>query len=283
MVDGCMLVVDAQEGPMPQTRYVLSKALARGLKPVVVLNKCDREGARLGQVENEIFDLFVALEASDEQLDFPIVYCSAREGWTSSSPEAATNPKERHGMGHLLSVLADNLPSPRILGDENAPFKMLVSQMDSDIFIGKLVIGRIMSGKVKPGDPVVAMDRTGRQLEAGKVTKLFGRRGGTNIPLEEGIAGDIVQLAGLQTPLPTATVCAPTVTRPLYADPIDPPTISMAFGVNDSPLGGKEGSKLTSTMIADRLLKEAATAAALPQQVQSRRLTSLLLLVVATA
>lgn len=263
MVDGCMLVVDASEGPMPQTRYVLSKALARGLKPVVVLNKCDREGARLGQVENEIFDLFVALEASDEQLDFPIVYCSAREGWTSSSPEAASNPALREGMGHLLSVLADHLPSPRILGDETAPFKMLVSQMDSDIFIGKLLIGRIMSGKVKPGDPVVAMDRTGRQLETGKVTKLFGRRGSSNIPLDEGLAGDIVQLAGLQLPLPTSTVCAPAVTRPLYADPIDPPTISMAFGVNDSPLGGKEGSKLTSTMIADRLLKEAATNVAL--------------------
>jgi len=253
-----MLVVDASEGPMPQTRYVLGKALARGLKPIVVLNKCDREGARLGTVENEIFDLFVALEASDEQLDFPIVYCSAREGWTKAGPDT-----EQLDMGYLLQVLAQHAPPPRVLGDDDAPFRMLVSQMDADGFIGKLLIGRVMSGKVRPGDSVVAMDRTGKQVETGKVTKLFARQGGSNIPLEEGVAGDIIQLAGLQLPLPTATVAAPSVTRPLYADPIDPPTISMAFGVNDSPLGGREGSRLTSTMIADRLLREAATNVAL--------------------
>jgi len=254
MVDGCMLVVDATEGPMPQTRYVLGKALSRGLRPVVVLNKCDRDGARLGVVENEILDLFVALDASDEQLDFPIVYCSAREGWTAAGPDAP-----RQDMSHLLAVLQEHVPAPRVLGGADAEFKMLVSQMDSDTFIGKLLIGRVMSGSVRPGDAVVAMDRTGRQLEAGRVTKLFARRGGRNVPLDAAEAGDIVQLAGLQAPLPTATVAAPTVTRPLYADPIDPPTISMAFGVNDSALGGKEGSKLTSSMIADRLAKEAAT------------------------
>lgn len=255
-----MLLVDASEGPMPQTRYVLSKALARGLKPVVVLNKCDREGAagRIGVVENEIFDLFAALDASDDQLDFPIVYASAREGWTAPAFDA---PKQ--DMGYLLEVLAQHVPAPRVLGDESAPFRMLVSQMDADQFIGKLLIGRVMSGKVRPGDPVHAMDRTGKLMETGKVTKLFARRGGSNIPVDEGVAGDIIQLAGLQLPLPTATVATPSVTRPLYADPIDPPTISMAFGVNDSPLGGREGSKLTSTMIADRLLKEAATNVAL--------------------
>lgn len=256
MVDGCMLLVDASEGPMPQTRYVLSKALARGLKPIVVLNKCDREGAagRIGIVENEIFDLFAALDANDDQLDFPIVYASAREGWTAPAFDA---PKR--DMGYLLEVLAQHVPAPRVLGDDNAPFRMLVSQMDADQFIGKLLIGRVMSGKVRPGDPVHAMDRTGKLVETGKVTKLFARRGGANVPVDVGVAGDIIQLAGLQLPLPTATVCTPAITRPLYADPIDPPTISMAFGVNDSPLGGREGSKLTSTMIADRLLKEAAT------------------------
>ena len=247
MVDGCMLVVDASEGPMPQTRYVLGKALARGLKPVVVLNKCDREGSRLGIVENEIFDLFVALDASDAQLDFPIVYASAREGWTGPSAEAA----DRGDMGHLLRVLAEHVPPPRVLGGPEAPFRMLVSQMDADPFIGKMLIGRVMSGAVRPGDAVHAMDRSGRELEAGRVTKLFARRGGRVVPLEAAEAGDIIQLAGLQLPLPTATVAAPAITRPLYAD-------SMAFGVNDSPLGGREGSRLTSTMIADRLLREAA-------------------------
>ena len=255
MVDGALLLVDACEGPMPQTRYVLQKALARGLSPIVVLNKCDREGARLGVVENEIFDLFAALDASDEQLDFPVVYASAREGWTAPSME----PGARSDMGHLLRVLADHVPPPRVLGGADAPFRMLVSQMDADPFIGKLLIGRVLAGSVAPGDAVHAMDRTGKPLEAGRVTKLFARRGGRVVPLDSAQGGDIIQLAGLQTPVPTATVAAPSVTRPLYADPIDPPTISMAFGVNDSPLGGREGTRLTSSAIADRLMREATT------------------------
>jgi GTP-binding protein len=265
MVDGVLLVVDALEGPMPQTRYVLSKALAKGLKPVVVFNKCDREGARLGVVENEVFDLFVDLEATDEQLDFPIVYASAREGWTVGDVEVAKDPSKRDavgkvneggtGMTHLLDTILTAIPAPRIL---EGPFRMLVTQMEMDSFVGKMVLGRVASGSVKLGDAIVSITREGERKEEGKVLKLFSRRGLAAIPLQRAEAGDIVQLAGLQTPIPTSTVAAAPVVRPLFADPIDPPTISMSFSVNDSPLAGREGTQLTSSMISERLAKEAA-------------------------
>ena len=265
MVDGVLLVVDALEGPMPQTRYVLSKALAKGLKPVVVFNKCDRDGARLGAVENEVFDLFVDLEASDEQLDFPMVYASAREGWTVGDVDVAKDVARRGavraeagggGMTHLLDVILRAIPAPRVL--EGAAFRMLVTQMEVDPFLGKMVLGRVASGAVKVGDAIVSISREGERREEGKVLRLFSRRGLAAIPLQAAEAGDIVQLAGLQTPIPTSTVAAAPVTRPLFADPIDPPTISMSFSVNDSPLAGKEGTQLTSTMISERLAKEAA-------------------------
>jgi len=258
MVDGVLLVVCAVEGPMPQTRYTLSKALAAGLPAVVVINKADREGARLGVVENEVFDLFAALDASDEQMDFPIVYASAREGWVSTTPDGPRQP-----MTALLGALAGRVPPPAVLGDEDAPFRMLVSQMDFSDFIGKLLIGRVASGTVRPGDSLVALSRDGAKLEEGKVTKLFARRGNTPVAVPVAYPGDIVQVAGLSVPTPTATVGAPGTVRPLYAAALDPPTLAMAFGVNDSPLAGREGSRLTSSMIAERLAKEAATNVAL--------------------
>ena len=169
----------------------------------------------------------------------------------------------RGDMKHLLRVIAAAVPAPRVLGGPEAPFRMLVTQMEVGKYMGKLVQGRIASGTVRPGDPIVAMDREGKRLEEGKVTRLFTRRGMTPHLLEQATAGDIVQIAGLQIPTPTCTISAPAVVRPLYADPLDPPTLSMCFGVNDSPLGGREGTLLTSSAIADRLAKEATTNIAL--------------------
>lgn len=267
MVDGVLLVVDALEGPMPQTRYVLSKALAKGLRPVVVFNKCDRDGARVGHVEDEVGLLFLDLAANDEQLDFPMVYVSAREGWAVGEAAVATDAKKRTsiantdaggtGMRHLLDVILKSIPAPRVL---DGPFRMLVTQMEMDNYLGKMVVGRVASGTVKIGDPIIHISREGEKLEEGKVVKLFSRRGLQAVPLQSAEAGDIVQLAGLQTPIPTSTVAAAggVVTRPLFADPIDPPTISMSFSVNDSPLAGREGTQLTGALIAERLAKEAA-------------------------
>jgi GTP-binding protein len=301
LVDSVLLVTCAVEGPMPQTRYVLSKALARGLPAVVVVNKADRDGARLGAVENEIFDLFVALEATDAQLDFPLLYASARHGWATESLEearkaataiAASNAASAaatadgssaaaaaaagaaaagaEGSALLASLtmapLLDRLllaPKPRVLGGADAPFRMLVSQMDVAPFVGKTVIGRVSAGTVRIGDPVAALARDGAKTEEAKVTKLFARRGTAQLAVESAIAGDIIELAGLTSPIPTSSIVAPSVTRPIYADPIDPPTIAMAFSVNDSPLGGREGSFLTSSMIAARLEKEAQSNVAL--------------------
>lgn len=255
MVDGVMLVVDAREGPMPQTKFVLSKALARGLRPIVVFNKVDREDARIGPVEGEIFDLMVALEAKDEQLDFPILYASARDGWATEDPKLS----QRVDMKPLLDAIVAHVPPPSVLGGPSDPLRMLVTQMDMDPFLGKQVLGRIASGSVRLGDPLVTRNRLGERVEEGRVLKILLHQGMETVPIEYAEAGDIVQIAGLAAARPTDTVCAPSVTENLPADPIDPPTISMVFGVNDSPLGGKEGSSVTSQAIARRLEKEAMT------------------------
>ena len=288
MVDGVLLVVCATEGVMPQTKYVLGKAVARGLKAIVVLNKCDREGARLGVVENEVFDQFASYpEVTDDQLDFPTVYCSARQGWTVGSAGAVAEAMAAFaeggagsssgggggggsaaraaagGMAHLLSTIVTTIPSPTVLGSSEAPFRMSVNLMEVETFLGKSVIGRVHSGRVRPGDAVLALTREGAKTEEGRVTKLFGRRGMVRVPLSEAGPGELIELAGLQTPVPSSTVAAMGVSKPLYAAALDPPTIAMSFSVNDAPGGGKEGSMLTSSVIAARLVKEGISNVAL--------------------
>lgn len=256
---------------MPQTKYVLGKAIAKGLRAICVLNKCDREGARLGTVENEIFDQFASYaDITDAQLDYPVIYASARQGWSAKSREDVSSAMESsasgapsHSMAHLLETIVSHLPSPRVLGDADAPFRMSVNLMDVDNFMGKSVIGRIQSGSVKIGDAVVSLTREGTKTEESKVTKLFARRGMARLPLTSASAGEIVELAGLQTPVPTCTVAAAGVTRPLFSEALDPPTMSMSFSVNDSPLGGREGTFLTSSVIAARLTRESISNIAL--------------------
>ena len=271
MVDGVLLVVCATEGVMPQTKYVLGKAIAKGLKAICVLNKCDREGSRVGTVENEIFDQFASYpDITDAQLDFPVVYASARQGWSAGAAEdvprasaAAAAGAPSHSMKHLLDTILTALPAPRVLGGADAPFRMSVNLMDLDNFMGKTVIGRVQSGRVRVGDAVVALTREGAKTEEAKVTKLFARRGMARLPLTEASAGEIIELAGLQTPVPTCTVGGAGVTKPLFSEALDPPTMSMTFSVNDSPLGGREGSLLTSSAIAARLAREAVSNIAL--------------------
>ena len=281
MVDGVLLVVCATEGVMPQTKYVLGKAVARGLRAIVVLNKCDCDGTRLGTVENEIFDQFASYpDVTDEQLDYPVVYASARQGWTAPSVEggaeraasaavAAGAGSGGGAMAHLLATIVAHVPPPTVLGGPGDPFRMSVNLMEVAEYVGKLVVGRVQSGRVRPGDAVVALAREGARTEEGRVTKLFGRRGMVRVPLAEAHAGELVELAGLQTPVPSSTLCAPaaatggTLLKPLWAAPLDPPTIAMSFTVNDSPLGGREGTHLTSSAIAARLAKEAVSNVAL--------------------
>ena len=250
MVDGALVLVDAAEGPLPQTKFVVSKALKKGLKPIVVINKVDRTDARPQEVVNEVFDLFAALEARDEQLDFPILYGSAKEGWMAASPEG---PKTL-GMELLFDLVLKHVAPPKI---EEGPFRLLGTILEANPYLGRVVTGRITSGSVTPNQPVKVLDYAGNLVEQGRVTKVLAFRGLERVGLDEAAAGDIVSLAGLPNATVAHTICAPEVTRPLPAQPIDPPTLSMTFRVNDSPLAGTEGSKVTGRMIRDRLLREA--------------------------
>jgi len=249
MVDGAIVLVDAAEGPLPQTKFVVSKALKTGLRPIVVINKVDRPDARAMQVLDEVFDLFVALEATDEQLDFPVIYGSAKEGWMARSlggPKQSTAP--------LLDLVLERVPPPKV---EQGPFRMLGTILEADPYLGRLVTGRITSGSVKPNQMVKVLDRTGKLVEQGRIIKLLAFRGLERTAIEEAEAGDIVAVAGLAQATVSHTICAPDVEAPLPAQPIDPPTIAMVFRVNDSPLAGTEGEKVTGRMIRDRLLREA--------------------------
>ena len=250
MVDGALVLVDAAEGPLPQTKFVVSKALKKGLKPIVVINKVDRTDARPQEVVNEVFDLFAALDARDEQLDFPILYGSAKEGWMAASPEG---PKTL-GMELLFDLVLKHVAPPKI---EEGPFRLLGTILEANPYLGRVVTGRITSGSVTPNQPVKVLDYAGNLVEQGRVTKVLAFRGLERVGLDEAAAGDIVSLAGLPNATVAHTICAPEVTRPLPAQPIDPPTLSMTFRVNDSPLAGTEGSKVTGRMIRDRLLREA--------------------------
>jgi GTP-binding protein len=249
MVDGALVLVDAAEGPLPQTKFVVSKALKMGLKPIVVINKVDRADARATQVVNEVFDLFAALDATDEQLDFPILYGSAKEGWMAPALEG---PKE--SMAPLFDLVLRHVKPPQV---EDGAFRMLGTILEANPYLGRIVTGRVTSGTVKPNQNVKVLDREGSVVETGRITKLLAFRGLERTGVEEAGAGDIVAIAGLPSATVSNTICAPDVEMPLPAQPIDPPTLAMIFRVNDSPLAGTEGDKVTGRMIRDRLLREA--------------------------
>ncbi|HUN48078.1 MAG TPA: GTP-binding protein, partial [Stellaceae bacterium] len=250
MVDGCLVLVDAAEGPMPQTKFVVSKALARGLKPMVMINKTDRADARPHEVHSEVFDLFAALGASDEQLDFPTVYGSGRAGWASLSPEQPTG-----NLDPLFELILRHVAPPK--ADRDAPFALLATILERDPYLGRVLTGRIETGVAKVNMPLKAIAFDGRVIEEGRLTKLLAFRGLERVPVDEAEAGDIVAIAGLTETTVADTICALDVEQPLSATPIDPPTLAMTFSVNDSPLAGREGSKVTSRMIIERLLREA--------------------------
>lgn len=250
MVDGVLLLVDASEGPMPQTKFVLAKAMRLGLRPIVVINKADRPDARADEVLNEIFDLFLILEANDQQLDFPVIYASAKQGW------AARNLSDEHkDLTPLFETIVQHVKPPQV--DLDGPFSMLVSILDMDPYIGRVLTGRVLSGTAKINATVKAIDLEGNTLETARLTKLLAYRGLKREPVEEVQAGDIIAIAGLETATVANTLCDPSINEPIYAQPIDPPTLSMTFSVNDSPLAGREGKKVTSRLIRERLLREA--------------------------
>jgi GTP-binding protein len=249
MVDGAIVLVDAAEGPMPQTKFVVSKAMKVGLKPIVAVNKVDRADARPTEVVNEVFDLFAALDASEEQLDFPILYGSAKEGWMAARPEG---PKT--SMAPLFDLALRHVAAPAI---EQGPFRMLGTILEANPYLGRIVTGRISSGSVRPNQAVKVLDRNGNFVDEGRVSKVLAFRGLERTGVEEASAGDIVAIAGLPEATVAHTLCAPEVAVPLPAQPIDPPTLAMSFRVNDSPFAGTEGDKVTSRVIRDRLLREA--------------------------
>ena len=249
MVDGVIVLVDAAEGPMPQTKFVVGKALKMGLRPIVAINKVDKHDARITEVVNEVFDLFAALDATDEQLDFPILYGSAKQGWMANEPDG---PKD--GMAPLFDLVVKHVPSPKV---EEGGFRMLGTLLEANPYLGRVVTGRVFAGSVKPNQTVKVLDREGNVVETGRISKILAFRGIERTPIDEAEAGDIVAIAGLSKFNVADTLAALEVTQALQAQPIDPPTLSMTFMVNDSPLAGTEGDKVTTRVIRDRLLKEA--------------------------
>lgn len=252
MVDGVILLVDSAEGPMPQTKFVLTKALAQGLRPIVIINKIDRPDGRPQEVLDEVFELFMSLNATDEQLDFPILYAAARDGWAVRD---LADPREN--MKPLFETIYSHIPAPTV--DKEGPFKMLATILEYDNFVGRILTGKVYSGKISVNEAVKALASTGEQKEVGKASKLYMFKGLQRIPVETVEAGDIVTFAGLSEATVGDTICASIVTEALKTIPIDPPTLAMTFSVNDSPLAGLEGKKLTSRMIRDRLMHEKET------------------------
>jgi GTP-binding protein len=250
MVDGAIVLVDAAEGPLPQTKFVVSKALKIGLRPIVAINKVDRSDARPDVVAGEVFDLFAALDATEEQLDFPVLFGSAKEGWMATRVEG---PKE--SMAPLLDRVLSHVPPPPV--DGGGQFRMLGTILESNPYLGRIITGRITSGSVRANQSIKVLDRDGKLVEQGRVSKVLAFRGLERQGIDEGNAGDIVSIAGLPQANVAHTLCALEVTEPLPAQPIDPPTLSMMFRVNDSPLAGTEGDKVTGRMIRERLLREA--------------------------
>lgn len=250
MVDGVLLLVDASEGAMPQTKFVTGKALKLGLKPIVVVNKVDKPEQRAYEVQDEVFDLFAALDASDAQLDFPTIFASAKNGWATSEPDGA-----QENMDIIFETILAHVPDPKM--DDDKPFSMRVTTLESDNFLGRVLTGRVETGVVKTNMTIKSMTRDGEVIEQGRVTKLLSFRGLDRVPVDEVFSGDLVAIAGLTKTTVADTICEVAVEEPLDAQPVDPPTLAMTFSVNDSPLAGTEGSKVTSRMIRDRLFSEA--------------------------
>jgi len=254
MVDGVVLLVDAAEGPMPQTKFVTTKALALGLKPIVVVNKVDKSDGNPDKATDDVFDLFVALEANDEQLDFPVLYASGRDGWCDTDLDGP-----RENLNALFDKIIEHVELPSVVQENNIekPFSMLVSLLDRDNFMGRILTGRIETGSIKVGDPIQALSRDGTIVDKGRISKLLAFRGLERIAVETAEAGDIVAIAGLPKATVADTLAVAEVTEALHAIPVDPPTLAMTFMVNDSPLAGREGKHVTSRVIRDRLLREA--------------------------
>jgi GTP-binding protein len=250
MVDGVLVLVDAAEGPMPQTKFVLTKALKLGLKPFVVINKADKPESRADEVLSEVFDLFVALDATEEQLDFPVLYASAKQGWAVRDLE---DPKEN--LTPLFEAITDHIPV--VEGDAAAPFSMLVTILEADPYLGRILTGRVQSGNIKVNEVVKSLNREHSKIEQGRLTKILSFRGLERIPVESATVGDIIVIAGLPETTVGDTIGDLELETAIQSDPIDPPTLTMTFSVNDSPYAGQEGKKVTSRMIRDRLFREA--------------------------
>ncbi|WP_127558057.1 translational GTPase TypA [Nioella ostreopsis] len=252
MVDGVVLLVDAAEGPMPQTKFVTSKALALGLRPIVVLNKVDKPDAEPDRALDECFDLFATLDATEDQLDFPHLYASGRSGWADADLDGP-----RKDLHALFNLIVNHVPKPRQIAHQDEDFRMLATTLGADPFVGRLLTGRVESGKLKVGATVQALSRMGEKVEQFRVTRIQAFRGLAQQDIEEAQAGDIVSLAGMTKATVADTICALAVDEPLAAQPIDPPTITVTFGINDSPLAGRDGKKVQSRVIRERLMKEA--------------------------
>ena len=250
MADGALLLIDSAEGVMPQTKFVLAKALKQGLKPIVIINKLDKADQRANEVLDETFDLFVSLDANEEQLDFPVLYASGRSGWADKEVDGP-----RENLHPLLDLIMEHVKPAEL--DKTKPFAMLSTLLYADNFLGRSLVGRISQGTAKANQPIKAINLKGEKVDEGKLTKIFRYEGTKKIPIEVGEAGDIVVIAGLEKANVADTICDPEVNEPIPATPIDPPTMSITISVNSSPLAGTEGKKLTSTQIRDRLVTEA--------------------------
>ena len=264
MVDGVVVLVDAAEGPMPQTKFVTGKALGLGLRPIVVINKVDRGDARPHEVHDECFDLFAALDADDDQLDFPTMFAVGRDGWADDSLEGP-----RKDLSALFDLIVRHVPPPT--RDLDKPFSMLATTLEADPYLGRILTGRIHTGVVKTNMAVKGLDREGNLIENFRAAKILAFRGIERVPVEQAEAGDIVCISGMTKPTVADTLCAPEVTEPLKAQPIDPPTLAMIFSVNDSPLAGTEGDKVTSRVIGARLAREAESNVAIRITEQASR------------
>lgn len=252
MVDGVVLLVDAAEGPMPQTKFVTSKALALGLKPIVCLNKVDKPDGEPDRALDEVFDLFVALDADEDQLDFPVLYASGRNGWADESLEGP-----RDSLRPLFDLILKHVPAPEQVSRTDEPFRMLATTLEADPFLGRLLTGRVEAGKVKAGDTIRAMTREGAEIEKFRVSKVMAFHGLKRQPVNSAEAGDIIALSGMQKATVADTLADPSVSEPIDSQPVDPPTISVTFGINDSPLAGRDGDKVQSRVIRNRLMREA--------------------------